>query len=764
MIQHYLKVAFRNMWKYKSQTFISVAGLAVGFACFAIAMLWIRYEMTYDSFHKNADRIYCVNLPDISSPFGMSRVSPYPLAGYLKTTFPEIVNTTSIRTMKSYFVLDGIKHDANILQIDSSFFSLFDVKIVEGNMDFLIRDGRKTAITREKALQLFGDESPVGKEIEMGYTYTVCAVVTGLSEHSNYPFDFLRSLYTEMNWHSSTGENTLVEIMPDVDIKKFKQKFNEHKIQEENANITNMMLMPITAVHYKDPNIERDVKFEHIIIFVFAGLLLILCTLFNYLMLFISRFRIRRKELALRTVYGASVWSLFTMLSVEFIISLIASLIVGLMFIHLAGSSFRTVSEVRLELSEIYLELILYVTAIIIIALAVFLFTLVIFRRRTLNANIRSNKKMFRKTSIAVQLIISIVFAFCTTIILKQMYYMHNADLGFSFKDRGSVSVWTTDEQMKILNDKIKQIPEITESIAGHIPLVPVRAMIINTISEWDGKPEDAKSVNLYTTPVSEEYAKYYGLELIEGEFLNDNSDANDVLINESAAKAFGWDKAVGKSFNKQKVKGVVKNIYNASPTVAVHPYIYISPMEFQNIVRENMPYILFKYNEGTWKICRDKITKIIAEEFPNMGAISNTEEIYDRYWRSEKTLLTILTVISLVCVIVCVFGFVSMISLACEERRKEIAIRKINGATIKDILDIFFKEHLTLLVIGSTIAFSVGYAVMKRWLEQYVLQTEISAWVYLSILLALVMAIVICIGGKVYKTSRENPVEAIKS
>jgi ABC-type antimicrobial peptide transport system permease subunit len=103
------------------------------------------------------------------------------------------------------------------------------------------------------------------------------------------------------------------------------------------------------------------------------------------------------------------------------------------------------------------------------------------------------------------------------------------------------------------------------------------------------------------------------------------------------------------------------------------------------------------------------------------------------------------------------------MISLACEERRKEIAIRKINGATIKDILDIFFKEHLTLLVIGSIIAFSVGYAVMKRWLEQYVLQTEISAWVYLSILLALVMAIVMCVGGKVYKTSRENPVEAIK-
>jgi ABC-type antimicrobial peptide transport system permease subunit len=104
------------------------------------------------------------------------------------------------------------------------------------------------------------------------------------------------------------------------------------------------------------------------------------------------------------------------------------------------------------------------------------------------------------------------------------------------------------------------------------------------------------------------------------------------------------------------------------------------------------------------------------------------------------------------------------MVSLTCEERRKEIAIRKINGATIKDILDIFFKEYLTLLGIGAIIAFPAGYLIMKRWLEQYVVQTEMSAWVFVSILLVLIITIVLCVGGKVYRTSRENPIEAIKS
>jgi ABC-type antimicrobial peptide transport system permease subunit len=102
------------------------------------------------------------------------------------------------------------------------------------------------------------------------------------------------------------------------------------------------------------------------------------------------------------------------------------------------------------------------------------------------------------------------------------------------------------------------------------------------------------------------------------------------------------------------------------------------------------------------------------------------------------------------------------MVSLACEERRKEIAIRKVNGATIKDILDIFFKEHLTLLAVGALIAFPVGYIIRKRWLQQYVIQTEISAWIYVAILLALMLIIVLCVGGRVYKTSRENPVKAL--
>jgi ABC-type antimicrobial peptide transport system permease subunit len=241
---------------------------------------------------------------------------------------------------------------------------------------------------------------------------------------------------------------------------------------------------------------------------------------------------------------------------------------------------------------------------------------------------------------------------------------------------------------------------------------------------------------------------------------VRDDDDKKYVLINESAAKTFGWNKAVGKSFGNFVVKGVMKNIYYFSPTVAARPVYYNNKPDAW---AEQRPDILFKYAEGSRKTCIAKIRKIVEKEFPNIHySFSSMEEEYNKYLKSENTLLAILTIVSLVCLIVCIFGFVSMVSLTCEERRKEIAIRKINGATIKDILDIFFKEHLTLLAIGALIAFPTGYIIMKRWLENYVIQTEMSAWVYVSILLALIMVIVACVGGRVYKTSRENPVNAI--
>jgi hypothetical protein len=792
MFKHYIKVAFRNLWKYKSQTLTSVIGLAVGFTCFALATLWIRYEMTFDSFHKNASHLYRVSIEDKSGYFvnGLSSEISSPLSLYLKNTFPEIKNATKIlsKWMTSAFTIDSVVHKVSIIHADASFLDIFDIKVIEGDRDFMIPESQKIAITQKKARQLFGNESPVGKIFDD--QYTIGAVISGFSKHSNYPFDFL--LINNRYLFHLNGD-IIVELGRGFDTESFRKKLYEHKAtyeytipfdppQVDRENIEHITLMPLTSIHYKDPYMLRTVQFQHIIIFAMAGSLLILCTLLNYLALFISRFRIRQRELALRIVCGASNRSLFALLSVEFIICLTVALVFSECLIHISLPYFRVLTETKIEHStfhintgsfSIHLESLIYIAVTILVSLLTFLITLYIFRRKSLNVAVRGgNKKIFRKVSIIAQLTISIVFTFCTIIILKQIYYLHNTDLGFAYKGRGYVCLVDPAVDVNVLNDHIKQIPEITETVAGFGQLTGLRNMSQETF-EWEIRPGSVEhaSIDINRMYVSEQFAKFYELKLVAGEMLNESDTKEYVLINESAAKIFGWDNPVGKTLDSKTryvVKGVIKNICHNSPVVPVEPTICEWKRGRLNL--DNMAYyaapVLFKYSEGTWKTCREKIEKIIADKYPDildMYTICNEEKEYDKFLKSENALLKILTLISLVCVTVCIFGFVSIVSLTCEERRKEIAIRKVNGATVKDILDIFLKEYLILLGIGALLAFPIGYLIMKRWLEQYILQTEINAWIYVSILLALIMIIVLCIGKKVYRTSRENPVNSLK-
>ncbi|MDR2026203.1 MAG: ABC transporter permease, partial [Prevotellaceae bacterium] len=638
MIRHYLKVAFRNMWKYRSQTFISIAGLAVGFACFAMATLWIRYEMTYDRFHKNADRLYCLYRHNVFTG-ETARAGHYLLPGYIRTAFPEIAGASSVIPWHTNIEYEGVEHSVDWIRIDSSFLTLFDIKIVEGSMDFLIPESKNIAVTREKAIRLFGNDSPVGKRIKVnGEEYTVCTAVAGLPKQSNYQFDFIEAM-RQTKWNYGQGEHTIVEIAPNVNVDTLKRKFYENK-----SYVAVTTIFPLTEIRYKGVDIKREVKFQHIILFAVAGSLLILCTLFNYLTLFVSRFRIRQKELALRTVYGASTRSLFAMLSVEFLVSLIAALLLCAVLIQAVLPYFRTVSETRLELPAIYLESAIYTGAIIVVALTAFLLTLAVFKRRTLDASIRGNKKMFRKMSIVVQLTVSIVFAFCTVIILKQMYHLHNTDLGFAFKNRGSVYIPADYEQVKVLNDKIRQIPEIETSLSGYYPMLPIYAQYSYSVGSVEGVKKD--NLNIQLIFMSEQFAEYYEFKLIAGEMLNENDDPKrDVLINESAVKYFGWtvDEAVGKTFDAaddHRVKGVIRNVYSFSPTIAAKQFCYLHPRRWEDGKGDDTnPFILFKYAEGSRNVCMEKIRKTVAEELPNVSPdFSYDEDEYNKFLKSENT------------------------------------------------------------------------------------------------------------------------------
>ncbi|MDR3261892.1 MAG: ABC transporter permease [Tannerella sp.] len=778
MIRHYLTVAFRNLWKYKSQTLISVVGLAVGFTCFALASLWIRYEMTYDGFHRDADRLYAVLHNNKLNSTGVSSSHPYPMAAYLKKTFPEVEEAFCIsNSTTQQITVDGEEHGLRRLDADSAFMTAFDIKIVEGNRDFLIPGSGKVAVTEEKARQLYGDESPVGKTVSFyGKDITISAVVTGWKKHGNFPFDFFFAAapWNTDSWNGDFGP-VIIKLKPGTDVKSLSEKLLLHEMTDVDSGILprkGIVILPLTSLRYKDPNRQYsiNIKFQHILIFALAGGLVILCALFNYLTLFISRFRIRSKEFALRKVCGAAGKSLLSLLSVEFLMTLSAAVLLGVAFINIFLPAFQDLSDIRMDLSAVYSELAAYIGTVIACAMTVFVLLLALFRKRTLNASIaRGNKYMFRNLSVATQLIIAVGFVFCSVVMVKQIYFLHNTDLGFDYKNTYSIRT-RPEVDAEVLENKIKQIPGITETLASKFTILPHPFVGSSIVTEWDGKPSGAEdmAVDMVVTP--EKCIRFFNLRLLEGELLSESDTKQDVLIEESTAKVFGWNGAVGKTFGKDlpyKVKGVVRDIYSNSPSINYKPKFYVNDFSTEGsgfVIRIDTK-LVFRCDKAQWKACKTEIELMMKNDYPDVVfSFYDAEEEYDGYFRSEDALLKILSFVSLICILISVFGFFSLVSLSCEERRKEIAIRKINGATMRNILAMYGKTYSLLLIAGSAVAFPTGYFIMRRWMEVYVKQTVISVWIYPAIVFVLASVIVLCVGWQVYKASVENPAEAIKS
>lgn len=216
---------------------------------------------------------------------------------------------------------------------------------------------------------------------------------------------------------------------------------------------------------------------------------------------------------------------------------------------------------------------------------------------------------------------------------------------------------------------------------------------------------------------------------------------------------------------DSKTIVGVVKDFHAVAPTIQVRPIMLIGKHGFANKFWAGTGDILVKFHEGKWKELKSGVEELFSQSYPDVGyKLVNVEEEYNEYLKSENVLMKLLSFVSMVCILIAAFGIFSLVTLSCEQRRKEIAVRKVNGATIKDILVMFVKEYLLLLIIASVIAFPIGYALMKQWLQSYVKQTSIDAWIYLVIFAGIAFIIAICIGWRVWQAARQNPAEVIKS
>lgn len=761
MVSHYLKIALRNLWKYRTQSLISLVGLAVGFVCFALATLWIRYEMTYDTFHKDSDRIYLVerNYESFFSTFFFS----YLLAPYLEETFPEIEEACSVQFWDVNIKKEGVEYEGKTLFVDTISSRFFDIQAIEGNKDYMIPHSKSIAVTENFGRKVAPDGDIIGSKVLIqGKEYTVCAVVKGWKGHSIMPFDMISPLEPNNDW-GWINFFTFVKVKNSANINHLQQKLSDHKIEGNNTNVEGLKLTSISQVRYKTKNMNEGVKFEYIFLFVLIGILVVINVFINYFTLFSNRFSMREKELGVRKVCGANPVSLFLLLFTEFVVTLLLALLLGLLLIALISSPFFELSGINPTYYSVYWESLLFILLMIAISSLFFYLFLQILFKRSLSDVIKRRGRKRQNLSLVLQLIISIGFVFVTSVIVKQVYYLYNSDLGFEYKNTALLGVWPMVMPIEELETKLKETPGVEDVIFSDFSLIPRNYKIGNSHLEWEGKPKDSEEHEVVEIlGITPDYLHFYNVKLVAGDLISEKDAPDATLITESALKIFGWRDPVGKTIvyggESYKVKGVLKDIHYTSPVIPPVPMIFLNKKITDNAT------ILLKYDQGSREEIESTFNAWLNREYPQAFLyLRHANDVFDEYMKSENALLQIIGFSSLVCLIVSLFGFYSIISLICENRRRELAIRKINGVTVQTILFSFFREYFVLLLISSLIAFAIAGIITRRWIEHYVLQTDIPVWLYIAILVAFAVMIIVSVGWQIYKVSRENPVEVLK-
>lgn len=786
MIKHCLKIAIRNLVKYKVQSAVSILGLAVGFVCFSLSLYWIHYEMTYDHFRQDADRIYMVRTNDEYTEGKISTRVPYSLAAYLAQHFPDIAVAAPFHLISERISVNDKYQDAVFSSADSAWMNLMDIRIIKGNRNFMLpKDNAEIAITEEAAKKWLRTEDPIGKEVKMlRRTKKNCAIVQAENRHTNFPFDFIGNPELGKTWWYITW-SILIKVKPDTDIEELESKINANLPAElkqvtltRKTGIERIILTPLSKLHYaKDfrDDKEAGITFQYIIYFSIAGILIITCALINYLTLFINRMRVRQREMTLRMIHGANIRSLVSLLTVEFLLLLACAVTTGFLLIEICFPSFIELTGIDTAKSSLYGEAFLFIGLISLIILTAIIGLLYILYHRSLHLSLRYNTgrstgTQLRRGSIVLQLFVCLSFIGCTVLINQQLDYLRHRDLGLKIKNRGSFSVMGDMDYTPLIR-KIKELPMITEVMQPDYYPIVSQLTAIGQFDNWEGLdiPIDTPvPVKLFLG--KEDFFRFYDITLLAGEWLDDLSTYEDIIINESLARRMGWSpqEAIGKhiiqSYITYTIVGVVKDCHYGAPTLPI-PHTGFLVGEQMGLMQRSAG-ILFKYKEGTWNECRKALEHLYQTECSpeNILRLNSEEEVYNNYLRSEEMLTRLLSFASLVCILTAMFGIYSLVTLTCEQRRKEIAIRKVNGATVWSILFLFFREYLIMLCIAALFAFPITYVIIKQWILNYVRQVSISPLPFILILIGLALTVIAGISWRVWKAANENPAEVIKN
>lgn len=793
MIKNYLKIAFRNLWRHRVFSFLNIMGLTVGMtACFLI-FLYIKFELSYDSFHTKHERIYRL-VSDIKTPTEVINAGgpSWAVPPNVKDEFADVESFARVASDDDLLVRKGdIKfQEENAVWADSTFFQIFDFQLTRGDRNTVLNEPFNVVISESTAKKYFGKEDPIGQSLIVGgdgFPVKVTGIMKNIPENSQIKGDLIFSMSTiKKKWNEnldkqwgSYGSKAFLLLKPGVDAKNLQARFpaflekrNGTEMKKSQMYPT-LILEPLRDVYLKstrDGNTTGNINNVYIFSVVAAFILLIACI--NFVNLTTARSTERAKEVGIRKVVGAARTQLarqfigesVLLCLIAFLIAIGVSSLLLPLFNELSG---KTVSQGVFD-KPAYLFM-LFVAAIVIGFIAGIYPALVLssFQPVTvLKGRFATGSRgtLLRKGLVVAQFAISVALIIGTIVVYNQMSYMRNRELGFS-KDQVLVINSSNDKAKNAFNEAIRSIPGVKSTVLSSS--VPGSGNP-GAYSEIENNKGDLQIANLDLYFVDFGYIEQYKIKLLAGrafskEFGTDTTQA--MVLNEAAIKMFGYsspDQAIGRRFKQWgregKIIGVIQDFHFRSLQQPIKPLsMRIEPggsnLISANVSTANLPATISAI-EGKWKSL-----------IPNRPfSYYFLDEFFDRQYRGEERFGNLFFNFAILAIFISCLGLLGLASYSTMQRTKEIGIRKVMGASVHGIINLLSKEFLVLVLLSFFIAMPVAWYLMNSWLEDFAYRTTISWWVFVLAGAIAVFIAIFTVSFQAIKAAIANPVKSLRT
>lgn len=790
MLRNYFKVAFRNLLQNKSLSFINIFGLAIGMAFAMLIGLWIQSEMSFNSFHKNVDRIAVVRKNTLFNNERNTQISiPLPLYDELRLNYPEIKHISRADWGNPHSLMTGNeKFKKKGLYVDPDFLKMFSFPLKKGNIETALSDPNSIVITETLATTMFGKENPIGKTIKLDNEYTVhvTAVIQDPPlQNSSINFEFLAPFEFKVqhfdwvkNAKTQWSNNFLmnvVELKEGVSMAALSIKIKGIMVAKDKVNNKDqsLFLHPMKKWRLYDEFknwVNTGGRITYVRLFGIIGVFILLIACINFMNLSTARSEKRAKEVGIRKALGSKRSQLIVQFLSESMLTagLAFVLSIGLMKLILPFLADLGFKYIKIDLSSVSLLLSIFGVCIItglVSGSYPALFLSSFLPVKVLKGIFTQGRGpvVFRKVLVVSQFAISVGLIVSTVIVFQQINHAQERSIGYDTNNLITIPA---------TNDLAKNYDVIKQDFlnTGYVENVSkASSPMTNVYNSWSGfswQGSDPNTMHVFDVIMTEfDYEKTVGLNLLQGRGFSREyiTDSSAVIINETALRRLGFKEPLGKMIKLDDqpltIIGVVEDVVMKDPFKPVSPAVILFNKEnVSNFFIRLKPQADLKKSLAAIKPIAERYNPSLPFEY------TFVDEEFSKKFTAESQVAKLAGMFASLAILISCMGLFGLAMFMAERRIKEIGIRKVLGASVINLWALLSREFLLLVFIACLIASPLAYWLMNDWLQNYDYRITISWWIFVIAGLVAVVIALCTVSAQAIRAALSNPVKSLRN